>query len=172
MTSHAAVVARGWGRCCVAGAGDVISAPGMRQTITNGQASITGNFTAEEGKALADQLKFGALPFSFNLQSSEQISPTLGEEQLRWGIWAGVIGLVLVAIYSLLQYRALGLVTLASLALAALLAYGAVVLLGWQYNLRLTMAGITGLIVEYKTTTTSNVLVYFLTWILNPVVIV
>lgn len=140
--------------------GDVISAPGMRQTITNGQASITGNFTAEEGKALADQLKFGALPFSFNLQSSEQISPTLGEEQLRWGIWAGVIGLVLVAIYSLLQYRALGLVTLASLALAALLAYGAVVLLGWQYNLRLTMAGITGLIVAIGITADSFI-VYF-----------
>lgn len=140
--------------------GHVISAPGMRQTITNGEASITGNFTAEEGKALADQLKFGALPFSFNLQSSEQISPTLGEEQLRWGIWAGVIGLVLVAIYSLLQYRALGLVTLASLALAALLAYGAVVLLGWQYNLRLTMAGITGLIVAIGITADSFI-VYF-----------
>lgn len=140
--------------------GHVISAPGMRQTITNGEASITGNFTAEEGKALADQLKFGALPFSFNLQSSEQISPTLGEEQLRWGIWAGVIGLVLVAIYSLLQYRALCLVTLASLALAALLAYGAVVLLGWQYNLRLTMAGITGLIVAIGITADSFI-VYF-----------
>ena len=140
--------------------GHVISAPGMRQTITNGEASITGNFTAEEGRALADQLKFGALPFSFNLQSSEQISPTLGEEQLRWGIWAGVIGLVLVAIYSLLQYRALGLVTLASLALAALLAYGAVVLLGWQYNLRLTMAGITGLIVAIGITADSFI-VYF-----------
>lgn len=140
--------------------GHVISAPGMRQTITNGEASITGDFTAEEGKALADQLKFGALPFSFNLQSSEQISPTLGEEQLRWGIWAGVIGLVLVAIYSLLQYRALGLVTLASLALAALLAYGAVVLLGWQYNLRLTMAGITGLIVAIGITADSFI-VYF-----------
>lgn len=140
--------------------GHVISAPGMRQTITNGEASITGDFTAEEGKALADQLKFGALPFSFNLQSSEQISPTLGEEQLRWGIWAGVIGLVLVAIYSLLQYRALCLVTLASLALAALLAYGAVVLLGWQYNLRLTMAGITGLIVAIGITADSFI-VYF-----------
>ncbi|WP_462417451.1 protein translocase subunit SecD [Kytococcus sp. Marseille-QA3725] len=140
--------------------GEVISAPGMRQTITNGEASITGDFTAEQGEALADQLKFGALPFSFDLQSSEQISPTLGEEQLRWGIWAGVIGLALVAVYSLFQYRALGLVTLASLALAALLAYGAVVLLGWQYNLRLTMAGITGLIVAIGITADSFI-VYF-----------
>ncbi|PKZ42716.1 protein translocase subunit SecD [Kytococcus schroeteri] len=140
--------------------GEVISAPGMNQVITNGQASITGDFTAEEGKALADQLKFGALPFSFKLQSSEQISPTLGDEQLRWGIWAGVIGLALVAVYSLFQYRALGLVTLASLALAALLAYLAVVLLGWQYNLRLTMAGITGLIVAIGVTADSFI-VYF-----------
>lgn len=140
--------------------GEVISAPGMNQAITNGEAQITGAFTPEEGEALADQLKFGALPFSFNLQSSEQISPTLGDEQLRWGIWAGVIGLVLVAVYSLFQYRALGLVTLASLALAGLLAYLCVVLLGWAYNLRLTMAGITGLIVAIGVTADSFI-VYF-----------
>ena len=67
---------------------------------------------------LAEQLKFGALPMSFALQTQDNISPQLGQEQLRMGLLAGVIGLLLVFVYSLFQYRALGLVTVASLVVA------------------------------------------------------
>ena len=140
--------------------GQVISAPGVNTPITDGVATISGGFTNDSAKELANQLKFGALPMSFDVQTSEQLSPQLGGEQLRLGIIAGLIGMVLVFIYSLFQYRALGLVTIASLIIAAVLAYLAVTLLGWTNNFRLTMAGVTGLIVAIGVTADSFI-VYF-----------
>ena len=140
--------------------GQVISAPGVRTPINDGVATISGGFTNDSAKELANQLKFGALPMSFDVQTSEQLSPQLGGEQLRLGIIAGLVGMLLVFIYSLLQYRALGLVTIASLIIAGLLAYGAVTLLGWATNFRLTMAGVTGLIVAIGVTADSFI-VYF-----------
>ncbi|MDO5711503.1 MAG: protein translocase subunit SecD [Micrococcales bacterium] len=138
----------------------VVSAPRFESAIPNGQAQITGNFTSDSAKALADQLKFGALPMSFQVQSTEQVSPTIGGGQLRLGIIAGLIGLALVVAYSLLQYRALGFVTVASLLIVALLTYLCLTLFGWAYNLRLTMAGVTGAIVAIGTTADSFI-VYF-----------
>lgn len=138
----------------------VISAPSVNSVISNGVATITGSFTPEEAQTLANQLKFGALPLSFEVQTSEQISPTLGGEQLRWGVIAGIIGLALVFVYMLVQYHALGLVAIGSLLVAAVLAYGSVTLLGWANNFRLTMAGVTGLIVAIGITADSFI-VYF-----------
>ncbi|HEU4330902.1 MAG TPA: protein translocase subunit SecD, partial [Lapillicoccus sp.] len=138
----------------------VISAPTTQAAITNGQASITGNFTIESARALANQLKFGALPMSFTLQTQDDISPTLGSEQLKLGLLAGLIGMLLVVIYSLFQYRLLGLVTVASLVVASLLTYGVLTFLGWSYNFRLTMAGVTGVIVAIGVTADSFI-VYF-----------
>jgi preprotein translocase subunit SecD len=138
----------------------VISAPTTQAAITNGQASITGNFTIESARALANQLKFGALPMSFTLQTQDDISPTLGSEQLKLGLLAGLIGMLLVVVYSLLQYRLLGLVTVASLVVAAVLTYGVLTFLGWAYNFRLTMAGVTGVIVAIGVTADSFI-VYF-----------
>jgi len=126
----------------------VISAPRSEASLCAGTASITGSFTAASAKVLADQLKFGALPMSFTLQTSDQISPTLGGDQLTRGLLAGGIGLLLVVAYSLFQYRALGLVTVSSLVIAGLLTYAAVTLFGWSTGFRLTMAGVTGLIVS------------------------
>lgn len=140
--------------------GQVISAPGVNSVIPDGNASIAGSFTTESAETLANQLRFGALPMSFEVQTSEQISPTLGGEQLRWGVVAGIIGLLLVFAYSLVQYHALGLVTVGSLLVAGVLAYGAVTFLGWATNFRLTMAGITGLIVAIGITADSFI-VYF-----------
>lgn len=140
--------------------GGVISAPGVQSVISGGTATITGDFTSEESETLANQLRFGALPLSFEVQTDEQISPTLGGEQLRWGVIAGGIGLLLVFAFMLVQYHALGLVAIAALAIAATLAYGGVTLLGWSNNLRLTMAGITGLIVSIGITADSFI-VYF-----------
>ena len=126
----------------------VISNPVPQAALCAGNASITGNFTAQSAKVLADQLKFGALPLSFALQTSDQISPTLGGDQLTRGLIAGAIGLLLVVAYSLFQYRALGMVTVSSLLIAGVLTYGAVTLFGWSTGFRLTMAGVTGLIVS------------------------
>ena len=138
----------------------VVSAPTTRAAITNGQASITGSFTIDSARALAQQLKFGALPMSFSLQTQEDISPTLGSEQLKLGLLAGLIGLLLVVVYSLLQYRLLGFVTVASLVVAAVLTFGVLTFLGWSYNFRLTMAGVTGVIVAIGVTADSFI-VYF-----------
>ena len=138
----------------------VITAPQARAVITDGRASITGSFTIDSAKQLADQLKFGALPISFALQTQDNITPQLGEEQLRIGLLAGFIGLLLVVVYSLLQYRALGLVTVASLVVASVITYLSVTVLGTTHGLRLTMAGVTGLIVAIGVTADSFI-VYF-----------
>ena len=87
--------------------GSVISAPRMNGQILDGRPSISGDFTQESATALADQLKFGALPLSFEVQSSDTISATLGTQQLQIGLIAGLIGLALVAIYSLIVYLSL-----------------------------------------------------------------
>jgi preprotein translocase subunit SecD len=138
----------------------VIVAPQFNEAILNGQASITGGFTIEGARELANQLKFGALPLSFTLQTRENISPTLGGEQLRLGVIAGLIGLLLVAAYSLFQYRALGLVTVASIGIAGLLTYLSLTILGWSHNYRLDMAGVTGLVIAIGVTADSFI-VYF-----------
>jgi preprotein translocase subunit SecD len=128
--------------------GLVVSAPGLNNgPITGGNAQIEGEFTQDDARDLANILKYGALPLTFDAGEVQEVSATLGGDQLTAGLVAGVIGLALVVLYSLLYYRGLGLVTVASLGVAALLTYGAVVLLGWQIGFRLSLAGVAGLIV-------------------------
>ncbi|HVN12888.1 MAG TPA: protein translocase subunit SecD [Kineosporiaceae bacterium] len=138
----------------------VISAPTTQAAITTGSARITGNFTQDTATTLANQLKYGALPVSFRVDAANQISATLGADYLRRGLLAGVIGLVLVVLYSLLQYRALGFVTVASLAVAGTITYGLVVLLGWRQGFRLSLAGVAGLIVSIGITADSFIVFF------------
>jgi len=140
--------------------GAVISAPQVSQSITRGEAQITGDFTQEEAQQLANQLKFGALPLTLTVQSDEQISATLGAAQLQSGLIAGGIGLLLVIVYSLFQYRALGLVTIGSLAIAGIISLGVISLLSWGIGYRLSLAGVAGLIVAIGITADSFI-VYF-----------
>ncbi|WGD36305.1 protein translocase subunit SecD [Lysinibacter sp. HNR] len=140
--------------------GSVITSPTMNGLITDGRPSITGGFTQESAKALADQLKFGALPIGFTIQSNENVSATLGSNQLQSGLIAGLIGLILVVLYSLAQYRLLGLVTVASLTIAAVIAYLLITLMSWREGYRLSLAGVTGLIVAIGITADSFI-VYF-----------
>jgi preprotein translocase subunit SecD len=128
--------------------GSVISAPRTLAAITNGQPQISGSFTQETAQTLADQLRFGALPIGFELQSQENISATLGISQLESGIIAGVIGLLLVMGYALVQYRALGGVIIASLVVAALLSFLVILYLSNQQGYRLSLAGVAGLIIS------------------------
>jgi preprotein translocase subunit SecD len=138
----------------------VISAPRTLAVITDGRPQITGQFTQESSKALADQLKFGALPISFAVQSQDTISATLGSTQLTSGLIAGLIGLILVVLYSLAQYRLLGIVTIASLAVAAVITYLLITVLSWREGYRLSLAGVAGLIVAIGITADSFI-VYF-----------
>jgi preprotein translocase subunit SecD len=140
--------------------GLVVSAPRTNEAITGGSAQITGNFTQDQAQALANQLKFGALPISFQDLTEQNISATLGSEQLQRGLLAGMIGLALVVLYSLAQYRALGLVTVSSLVIAGTITYGLVLLLGWRQGYRLSLAGVAGLIVAIGITADSFI-VYF-----------
>ncbi len=140
--------------------GSVISAPSMNGVILDGRPSISGSFTQQSAKSLADQLKYGALPLSFTVQSSDTISATLGSQQLQIGLIAGLIGLALVAVYSLLSYRALGFVIVASIAVMAVLTYVIICILGWRMGFRLSLAGVAGLIVSIGFTADSFI-VYF-----------
>jgi preprotein translocase subunit SecD len=140
--------------------GKVLSAPVTQAAITNGKPQISGNFTQQSAQTLADQLKYGALPVNFKVQSRDTIAATLGTSQLQSGLIAGLIGLILVAIYSLFQYRLLGLVTLASLVVAGLITYEFFDIISWQNGLRLSLAGVAGLIVAIGFTADSFI-VYF-----------
>ncbi|WP_301143379.1 protein translocase subunit SecD [Demequina muriae] len=140
--------------------GVVISYPVVNNRITNGEASITGDFTQEQAEQLANQLRFGALPLSLEVQSNQQISATLGADQLEKGLIAGMIGLFLVFLYSLFQYRALGLVTIASLVIVGATTFGVISLLSWGLGYRLSLAGVAGLIIAIGVTADSFI-VYF-----------
>lgn len=140
--------------------GLVISAPVSQVAIPDGKAEISGSFTRDSAATLANQLNFGSLPLTFEVQSQEQISATLGSEQLEKGLLAGAIGMLLVVIYSLFQYRTLGLVTVASLGIAAVITFGVISVLSWTIGYRLSLAGVAGLIVAIGITADSFI-VYF-----------
>lgn len=138
----------------------VITAPSVSDIIPNGEAQISGNFTRVSAATLAQQLSFGALPLRFEVQSEQQISASLGSEQLQRGLLAGGIGLLLVVIYLCFQYRALASVTVASLAIAAVWTFLIITLLAWVINFRLSLPGIAGVIVAIGFTADSFI-VYF-----------
>ena len=144
--------------------GEVLSAPSNDQPITGGRAEISGSstnpFTQESATSLANSLKYGALPLSFLIQSRSDEGPELASNQLAAGIVAGILGLILVVIYCLVYYRGLGLVVIASLLIAGLVTYAAVLLLGRAYGFTLTLPGIAGLIVAVGITADSFI-VYF-----------
>ncbi len=140
--------------------GQVISAPRTLAAITDGRPQISGNFTQESAGILADQLKFGALPIGFQVQSSETITATLGVSQLQSGLIAGGIGLLLVILYSLFQYRLLGLVTVTSLVVAFTLSYFLITFLSNSQGYRLSLAGVTGLVVAIGITADSFIVFF------------
>jgi preprotein translocase subunit SecD len=137
----------------------VISAPTIQGVIT-GQAEITGSFTQNEVQTLASQLKYGALPISFEPGSASSISPTLGTAQLQAGLLAMGIGMLLVAVYAFFYYRLLGSVIFLSLLLSGILVFGALILLGRSIGFTLTLAGIAGFIVSLGVAADSFV-IYF-----------
>lgn len=138
----------------------VISAPSVTETITGGSAQITGSFTQKDAEELANVLKYGALPLTFDVSSVDNVSATLGSDQLRAGIIAGIIGLLLVVLYSFLYYRGLGIAVVASLVIAGTLTYALLTLLGLSLDLALNLPGIAGVIVAIGVTADSFI-IYF-----------
>lgn len=140
--------------------GVVISAPSVNEPILGGSAVISGSFTADEARALAQVLKYGALPVALDVDEVQQISPTLGNDQLRAGLIAGGFGLLLVVIYLLLYYRALGVIAVVSLVAAAIMTYLVFVILGRGIGFTLTLSGVAGAIVAIGITADSFI-IYF-----------
>ncbi len=141
--------------------GEVVSAPQIIGAIPPGQpTSITGSFTQAEAQNLANVLKYGSLPLSFQPSESETVSATLGLASLRAGLLAGVFGLAVVFVYCLFYYRALGVLTILSLALSGLIVYAALVLLGRWIGFTLDLAGVAGFIVAIGITADSFVIFF------------
>ena len=146
---------------------EVISAPVIEGVTPYGSAtSITGQFTQEEAQSLANNLRYGALPLSFTGEDGESggtteiVPPSLGKTALEAGLIAGVVGLILVAAYSIYYFRALAGVSLITLVGAAILTYGSIVLLGRWIGYSLDLSGIAGLVIGIGATADSFV-VYF-----------
>lgn len=140
----------------------VVSAPVIQSTIT-GSTEISGGqngFTEAEARDLANVLKYGSLPLSFEASDAETVSSTLGLSALRAGLIAGLVGIIAVLLYALAYYRMLGVLTFASLVLAGAMSYGMIVLLGRWIGFTLDLAGVAGFIIGIGMTADSFV-VYF-----------
>lgn len=140
--------------------GLVVSAPRINEAILSGNAQITGSFNQLEASDLANVLKYGSLPLAFDRGEVQQISPTLGENQLHAGVLAGGLGLLLVLFYIFAFYRGLGIVSAGSLIMAALFTYLTFALLGEIIGFTLTLAGIAGAIVSIGITADSFVVFF------------
>jgi preprotein translocase subunit SecD len=138
----------------------VVSAPQIQEAIPGGRTQITGRFTADSARELANVLKYGSLPLSFESSEAETVSATLGLSSLRAGLIAGAIGLAAVLLYSLLYYRVLGLLVALSLVASGAMVFAILVLLGRYINYTLDLAGIAGLIIGIGTTADSFVVFF------------
>lgn len=140
---------------------EVVSAPVVQQgPQQGGSTAISGDFTAESAEELANSLKYGSLPLSFETSEAETVSATLGLSSLRAGLIAGAIGLAAVLVYCFLYYRMLGWITGLSLVVSGAAVYGIMVLLGRWIGFTLDLAGIAGLIIGIGMTADSFVVFF------------
>lgn len=140
--------------------GKVQSAPQIQNPIPGGNTQISGKFTQAEAKNLAQILKYGSLPLSFESSNAETVSATLGIASLKAGLIAGGIGLAIVFLYCLVYYRALGVLTVLSLTLSIGLVYAVLVLLGRWIGYSLDLAGVAGMIISIGITADSFVVFF------------
>lgn len=139
---------------------EVVSAASINQPILDGQTQISGEFDQQRATSLADTLKYGSLPLAFDQSEAETVSPTLGVASLQAGLIAGGLGLVLVAVYCLLYYRLLGILTILSLVLSGGIVYAVLVLLGRWVGFTLDLAGVAGFIIAIGITADSFIVFF------------
>ncbi|MEU4145250.1 protein translocase subunit SecD [Streptomyces parvulus] len=139
---------------------EVVSDPYVSQALTGGSAEISGNFDQEEAQGLANMLSYGALPLTFKEDSVTTVTAALGGEQLKAGLIAGAIGLVLVVLYLLIYYRGLSFIAVTSLLVSAGLTYVIMSLLGPTIGFALNLPAVCGAIVAIGITADSFI-VYF-----------
>lgn len=144
----------------------VVSAPNIQEPITTGNTQITGPFDTDQAIALANNLKYGALPLNFSSPDGtpggkvDTVPASLGIASLNAGLIAGLVGLILVFIFSLVVYRALGVVTMLSLVGTGALVYASLILLGRWIGYTLDLSGVAGLIIGIGTTADSFVVLF------------
>ncbi len=140
---------------------EVLSAPTVQTTnFQRDRVEITGNFDQQSAQDLALRLRYGALPVQLEAQQTQTVSATIGEDVLRSGVLAGVLGLAIVSVYLLWFYRLAGLVAIVGVGLSAAFAWTLIAWLGSSQGLALTLAGVVGLIVAIGVSADSNI-VYF-----------
>lgn len=141
--------------------GVLISAPNVNEKISGGSAQITGNYTIPEAAKLSQDLNTGAISAPIVLVGQHQIGATLGKEALDKSILAGMIGIAILAMYLVLQYRILGLI--ADLALGV---YAIILLFILKTSavigmpITLTLAGIAGIILSIGMAVDANILIF------------
>lgn len=136
--------------------GEVLLAPVVNSPITGGIGTITGNFTNDEARNLAIQLKHGALPVALEVESLSNVGAILGKESVESSLRAGIIGLVLVVLYMLAYYRLPGF--LADMALGIYVVLVLALLAG--LGATLTLPGIAGFILSIGLAVDANVLIF------------
>ncbi|MFH1253731.1 MAG: protein translocase subunit SecD [Candidatus Uhrbacteria bacterium] len=136
--------------------GSPISVPTVQDAIYGGQAIITGNFSLEEAKTLAQRLNAGALPVPVKLISQQTVGPILGQASLGKSITAALIGFGLVALFMLIMYQVPGFVAVIALALYAVLN----MLVYRIFGVTISLSGIAGLVLSIGMAVDANVLIF------------
>ena len=137
--------------------GSVYSAPRVNGEIAGGQSSISGNFTIEDTKDLANTLKSGRMPAPARIVQEEVVGPTLGAQSIQQGIISFVIAFVILMLYMVIMYDVIpGM--MANLALIVNLFFTLGILTSFQAAL--TMSGIAGMVLSLGTAVDANVLIY------------
>lgn len=136
--------------------------PAKTQAITNGSAVLSGSMDINQAKQIADEITAGALPVPVTLVEQNSVGPTLGKLSVQQSLVAGIIGLVVVAIFMISYYRLAGL-----LAVLALMIYTAITLTLYKlsvfvpgYTIVLTLAGIAGFILSIGMAVDANILIF------------
>ncbi len=136
--------------------GSPISTPVVREAISGGQAQISGSFTPDEAKQLVGRLNSGALPVPISLISTQTIGATLGAKAINAGVKAGIIGLLVIALFLIFWYRFPGLI-----AVIALSIYIAIMLALFKlFGVTITAPGIAGFIISIGIAVDANVLIF------------
>ena len=136
--------------------GELYCAPTIQTQISGGQAEITGRFSFEEAETIADAINSGSFPFTIDVLAVYDTDPTLGADNVRNGIRAGLIALVLLAVFMIVYYRLAGVIAVAALVVNVILILGAMA----SFGATLTMPGIAGIILTLGMAVDANVLVF------------
>ncbi|MBR2427677.1 MAG: protein translocase subunit SecD [Lentisphaeria bacterium] len=136
--------------------GQLYSAPNLKEPILGGRASISGNFSQDEAKSVADALVSGSLPFNITIASRSDIDATVGTDTIKRSLYSGIIGTILVMIFMIVYYRFAGFIANISLLINALILIGAMA----AFDVVLTLPGIAGIVLTVGMAVDANVLIY------------